>query len=201
LKQWQELARYLEENTAGTPTEDGRPLSLRQLRTAARKAQGAGYLGAAMSLAKRVLIDEPDDEKMNEIVAGASHQLAIVANGWPELAPAADKTDHQPRDRSVLSVLAQSVPMTSGGYATRSDGIFSILHSGGWDVVAVTRLGLPYAWSRGVGVRTVNQLDVVDEVESHRLYGDGVTHYPKRPLASCTEKFADGIASVAREHG
>lgn len=201
LKQWQELARYLEENTAGTPTEDGRPLSLRQLRTAARKAQGAGYLGAAMSLAKRVLIDEPDDEKMNEIVAGASDQLAIVANGWPELAPAADKTDHQPRDRSVLSVLAQSLPMTSGGYATRSHGILSSLHRRGWDVRAVTRLGFPFDWWRGIGERTVNRVDVVDEIEYHRLYEDGVTQYPKHPLDSFTEKFADGIASVAREHG
>nr|PZN00306.1 MAG: glycosyltransferase WbuB [Thermocrispum agreste] len=201
LQQWQELAAYLEENTAGTPSEDGRPLTLRQLRKAARKAQGSGHLAAAMSLAKRVLIDEPGDEKMNEMVASCSDQLAIVANGWPELAPAPEKTDHQPRKGAVLSVLAQSLPMTSGGYATRSHGILSSLHQRGWDVRAVTRLGFPFDWWRGIGERTVNRVDVVDEIEYHRLYDEGVTHYPKHPLEKFTERFTQGLVSLARDHG
>ena len=39
----------------------------------------------------------------------------------------------------MLSLLAQSLPHTSGGYATRSHGVLTGLAGIGWDVVAMTR--------------------------------------------------------------
>ncbi|MGH3467760.1 MAG: glycosyltransferase family 4 protein, partial [Thermocrispum sp.] len=202
VQAWDELAGYLDRHTTGKPSEDGRPLSIKQLRKAASEAQAAGRTDAAVSLAKRVLVDEPDDEKMTELVTSGADQLAVVADGWPALPPGVQAAgEHQVTDRSVLSVLAQSLPMTSGGYATRSHGILTGLHGRGWDVRAVTRLGFPLDWWRGIGERTVNRLDTVDEIDYHRLYDDGVSQYPKHPLKTYTERFADGIAGVAREHG
>lgn len=200
VKAWDELARYLDEHTTGWASEDGRPLTLPQLRTAARKAFAAGRTATAVSLAKRVLADEPDDPKMLDLVANGADQLDIVRDGWPAL-PAPAPSEHRPAARSVLSVLAQSLPMTSGGYATRSHGILTGLAARDWDVRAVTKLGFPLDWWRGAGDRTVSRLDTVDGIDYHRLYDDGVREYPKHPLVSYTERFADGIAGLADEHG
>jgi len=199
VKAWDELAGYLDENVTGPPSEDGRPLSVRQQRTAARQARAAGRTAAAVSLAKRVLIDEPDDLKMADLVADGSDQLAIVQDGWPAL-PAAGPSGHQPKDSSILSVLAQSLPVTSGGYATRSHGILTGLNARGWDVRAVTKLGFPLDWWRG-GDHTANPLETVDGIDYYRLYDEGVREYPKHPLSAYTERFAQGIAGLAGEHG
>ena len=62
--------------------------------------------------------------------------------GWA--GPPAGTAPYQPDPVAVLSVLAQSVPVTSGGYATRSHGVLTSLAARGWRVEAVTRLGFPY---------------------------------------------------------
>lgn len=195
LQEWPELARYLDEDES-----DSRPLSLGQLKSAAKRAKGKGRTAAAVLLAKQALAQESEDVRMTEIVADGTDQLGVVTAGWPE-PPVSSSGEREVDHEAVLSVLAQSLPLTSGGYATRSHGILTGLAARGWKVRAVTKLGFPFDWWRGgIGGRVVNELDVVDGIPYHRLYDPDVTEYPKYPLAEYTQRFADRIVAHATEH-
>jgi glycosyltransferase involved in cell wall biosynthesis len=196
---WDELAKFITHGSldgcGGTPPTD---LPLNDLRRAAGKALSAGHTSAAVTLARIVLAKRPDDEAARETFDYGSDQLNMIASGWT--AAPAGITPYQPRSTSVLSILAQSVPVTSGGYATRSHGVLTSLAARGWRVEAVTRLGFPYDRWPASDDRVVPASDTVDGITYHRILEDGVRRYPQYPLRSYVCRFADQVVQHAIRH-
>ena len=195
---WDELGRYLDGLHGDRQGITGLTI-VRRLRRAATKAFNDGNTAAAVSIARHVLAADPGDQKLRGSLDDGVDQVAIADKGWPELPPAG-ATPYEPSSQAVLSVLAQSLPFTSGGYASRSHGVLTGLASRGWDVRAVTRLGFPHTWWRGTGDREVTPVDEIDGIPYHRLVEEGVHDYPQHPLAAFTERFADRLVEQAVEH-
>jgi glycosyltransferase involved in cell wall biosynthesis len=197
---WDDLAAFVKGLSAPGMTADGKRagLPVKDIRRAALKAQSAGHLSAAVTLAGVALTVDPQDSFAQKIFDNGTDQLAILAAGWT---PATTRSiPHQPRPEAVLSVLQQSMPIRSGGYATRTHGQLTTLRVRGWDVRAVTRLGFPYdRWSQS-DTRVVPEVDIVDEIPYHHLLDVGVRNYPQFPLASYIDHFADGVAEHATTH-
>lgn len=163
----------------------------------ARRASVSGWSGLAATAAGHALEGGSDLDNAKLLIAQGQDLHAVLANGWsyPDLR---DGTAYEPRRGSVLSVLGQSLPIRSGGYATRSHGILTGLINEGWDMSAATRLGFPYdLWWSADDERTVNPVDVVDGVPYHRILKDGVRVYPRNPLDSYISDGGTGIAEVA----
>ncbi|MBD7994485.1 glycosyltransferase [Arthrobacter sp. Sa2CUA1] len=86
-----------------------------------------------------------------------------VFEGWaPSLAPV---RGYQPRERTVLHLLTNSLPYTGSGYAQRSHSLLTAQGEQGWNVHAVTRVGYPVQ----VGQLGARDTDVLDGVTYHRL--------------------------------
>lgn len=162
-----------------------------------KKANENGWTNLAAVAALHV-DDEEDEERRAALLATAADEEALLSTPWKPPSPA--PTAHEPDPRSVVSVLGQSLPLRSGGYATRSHGILTGLADQGWDMTAVTRLGFPFdMWWQPDDERVPAPVDVVDGVPYHRLLVDGVRHYPREPLPPYVEQGAEGIAALARE--
>jgi glycosyltransferase involved in cell wall biosynthesis/tetratricopeptide (TPR) repeat protein len=205
---WRDLVAFLdvyvpyaleEKSTAsGTESEPAFVARMLAAKRAANRAFAAGRTTAAISIARRILVVLPDDRRAREVLEQGSDQLSVVASGWPR--PPVLLTPYDPRPDAVVSVLAQSLPVTSGGYAARSHGVLTGLAARGWDVRAVTRLGFPYDWWRGHDDRGVTSLDLVDGIPYHRLYDEGVRDYPQYPLESYIGRYAERLSQHAMEH-
>src|SRR5690606_18382900 len=98
--------------------------------------------------------------------------------------------------KAALAVLSQSMPHTSGGYATRTHGVLTGLAARGRSIQAVTRLGFPYDRWKGSS-QTVPESDDVDGILYHRLL-DSRRRYPQHPLSGYVEETADGVERLAR---
>lgn len=166
---------------------------------AAKRALRAGNLSAAMVLADRAITHRRGQKDARAIHATASDQLAIAQHGWPVHQPASE-TPYTPDNRAVLSVLAQSLPHRSGGYATRSHGVITGLRDLGWHMEAVTRLGFPYDRWPVKSKTFVKAADVVDGITYNRLLEPGERVYDNTPMASYINRFAQGIAEHAVRH-
>ena len=197
---WDDLAAFVKGLSAPATTADGKRagLPVKDIRRAASKAQSAGHLSAAVTLAGVALTVDPQDSFAQKIFDNGTDQLAVLAAGWT---PAVARSmPHHPRPEAILSVLQQSMPIRSGGYATRTHGQLTTLRARGWDVRAVTRLGFPYdRWSKS-DTRVVPEVDIVDGIPYHRLLDVGVRNYPQFPLTSYIDHFADGVAQHAATH-
>lgn len=195
--------RLLADVAANHPVPTDAPLvhvkeAALELRRAASRALTAGYTAAAASLAEQSLALRPDDRYAQETWANASDQLAVVRDGWtPARRRATPAYDVDPR--AVLAVLSQSLPHTSGGYATRSHGVLTGLIAQGYAVRAVTRPGFPYDRWPSDDDRVVPASDDVDGVAYHRVLTEARA-YTQHPLASYIDTFAREIERHAREH-
>jgi glycosyltransferase involved in cell wall biosynthesis len=173
-------------------------LPISQVRNAAYKAFGMGRTSAAVTLSKLVLAARPEDPVAQQILLNGSDQLAVVAAGWSPAA--AEPTPYSSRRTAVLSVLSQSAPIQSGGYATRTHGLLVGLARKGWDIRAVTRLGFPYDRWKASDPRVVPEMDVVDDIPYYRLLEEGVREYPQYPLSSYIQRFSDRLVKHATAH-
>lgn len=163
----------------------------------ARRAARAGWLDTAQVITSR-LIETGKHKGARETHARVSDQIHLARTGWP--VDESQERSYEPTPHAVLSVLAQSLPHRSGGYATRSHGILTGLQGLGWDMLATTRLGFPYDFW-GVGdKRVVEEQDVVDTVTYRRLLEPGEREYSTTPMAGYIERFASRLEEVATEH-
>ena len=198
-RDWARLATYADDHPTTEPTVAARRASALELRKAAARALTAGATGSAERLAGHALALHPDDTFAQETWASAADQLRVVRDGWSAGTPAAAPR-YAARPEAVLSVLAQSLPHQSGGYATRSHGVLTGLDALGWDVEAVTRLGFPYdRWSKG-DTGTVPAYDVVDGIRYTRVLEGERRRYPQHPLHSYVDRYAAAIQQHARRH-
>jgi glycosyltransferase involved in cell wall biosynthesis len=191
---WAELESLLDAGSA----DRLRAVPVQDVARAAGRALKAGRTGLAVRLAGRVLERRPDHAQAQAVVQNGQDQLDLVAKGWarpPVAAPA-----YQSRPDAVLSVLSQSLPIRSGGYATRTHGVLTGLAARGWQVEAVTRTGFPYDRWPVADRRTVPESDLVDGIRYHRLLTEGRRKYPQYPLARYVGEMADGVERLARAH-
>jgi glycosyltransferase involved in cell wall biosynthesis len=196
---WDELVKFITggslDGSGGIPPTD---LPVNDLRRAASKALSSGHTSAAVTLASIVLGKRPGDAGARQTFEDGTDQLNVIAFGCAM--PAIGTTPYEPRRTAVLSVLAQSVPVTSGGYAARSHGVLTSLAARGWQVEVVTRLGFPYDRWPESDDRVVPTFDTVDGITYHRLLEDGVRRYPQYPLFSYVCRFADRVVEHAIRH-
>ncbi|GAA6525244.1 glycosyltransferase family 4 protein [Intrasporangium sp. DVR] len=165
------------------------------LRRLASRALKAGHLGDAAIIAEAVIRSAGGQPSARAVHVEATDKLGIVHTGWP-VEPAREPS-YDVNPRSTLSVLAQSLPHRSGGYATRSHGILVGLRRLGWDAAAVTRLGFPYdRWPR-TSTDVVPAFDVVDDVTYRRILEPDERVYPQTPMSSYIERFAHRIEDEA----
>lgn len=164
---------------------------------AAKQAFSEGKLEAAALLAEAVIDAHPSSGTVRDIHRKAMDHLQVVRTGWPADEAVSDP-GYDPDPVRTLSVLAQSLPHRSGGYATRSHGVLLGLRNRGWNATGLTRLGFPYdRWGRG-NTSEVPQLDVVDGVSYERLLEPGHRTYSNTPLSDYIERFARRIERVAK---
>ena len=198
-RSWARLAAYADDHPPVEPTVTARRAAALELRKAAARALTAGSTASAERLAGHALALHPDDAFAQETWASAADQLRVVRDGWTAGVPASGPR-YAARPEAVLSVLAQSLPHQSGGYATRSHGVLTGLDALGWDVEAVTRLGFPYdRWPKG-DTRQVPAYDVVDGIRYSRLLEGERRRYPQYPLGSYVDRYAAAIQQHARRH-
>jgi len=197
---WAELADYADGLPVVTDENPAQRSGAIELRKAAKRAVKAGYTESGRRLATQSLARRPADRFAQETLARASDQLMIAREGWtaPTVVPG---PAYEPSPRAVLSLLGQSMPHMSGGYATRSHGLLTGLASHGWDVEAVTRLGFPYdRWSK-TAPRRVAEVDEIDGIRYHRVLDDIVPGpYPDYPLATYVGRYAEAVVQHARRH-
>ena len=193
LQGWDELRELF-------AVQDTATLTVVPKRTAislARRAARSGWLDTAQVITGR-MIEMSNHVGARETHAQVSDQIHIGRTGWP--VDERQERSYEPAPRAVLSVLAQSLPHRSGGYATRSHGILTSLQGLGWDVLAATRLGFPYDfWGQG-DKRIVEEQDVVDTMTYRRLLEPGEREYATTPMAGYIERFARRVEEVATEH-
>jgi len=168
-----------------------------QVEIAARNAFRDGVTSSAAWLADRALRERPGAPGMAALRDEARDQLTTTS--WE--VPARQPVAYEARPRAVLSLLGQSLPIRSGGYATRSHGLLTGLAGRGWDMYAATRLGFPFdLWWKADDPRTVAPVDVVDGISYHRLLTPGVRTYPRYPLTEYVEQSAQMVSHLATEH-
>ncbi|WP_420113208.1 glycosyltransferase family 4 protein [Pseudactinotalea sp.] len=100
-----------------------------------------GDLRLSTALAERVLERHPRDPVMRRTATLGRSGLDSLEHGWAP--PPARDTAGGPHDRRVHYLLHSSLPHTSLGYATRTQGLLRALREGGWDVRGVTQPGYP----------------------------------------------------------
>lgn len=183
---------------AQEPKDAWLDLAPKHARQIATRAAAAGWDDIALTVADAALSQDPTSEALQRLAGDARDVLDITTAGWsyPERA-----VSTQNASRTIVSVLGQSLPIRSGGYATRSHGLLTSLRANGWDVQAVTKWGFPYdLWWDADDDRTVAERDVVDGVPYHRIIEPGRTDYPRLPLATSVAGTAAGVESLARTH-
>jgi glycosyltransferase involved in cell wall biosynthesis len=194
LGEWDLLADLLDPRSR--PAGDPAPkLAAGPASRAAQSALRAGRTSAAVRIAQAVLEQRPDNPRALKVLENGQDQLDVVAHRWQP--PALASPSYEPRPRAALAVLSQSLPLRSGGYATRTHGVLTGLVARGWDVEAVTRRGFPYDRWPTSDPRTVAPFDEVDGVRYHRLLDDGIRRYPQYPLREYVGAMADGVVDIA----
>lgn len=197
--EWALLADWVDEhpvNRAGAPVHIA--AAALELRRAAAGALKKGRARIAERLAAHALALAPDDTWARDTWTTAHDLVDVVDHGW-RFTPVNPTRRYLPREDAVLSVLAQSLPHTSGGYATRTHGVLTGLAARGWDVRAVTRPGFPYdRWPTG-DRRTVEPIDVVDGITYQRLLTND-RRYPQFPLQGYIDRYTQRLEVIAREH-
>ncbi|MGB3762003.1 MAG: glycosyltransferase, partial [Ornithinimicrobium sp.] len=169
----------------------------KEVSRAAARALKDGWVDEAAVIADCAIRSGTGMNQARAVHAQAMEQQFVIRSGWPVELPRERR--YEPDRRSTLTVLAQSLPHRSGGYATRSHGILTGLRARGWEPQVVTRLGFPYdRWSSS-NTDEVSDKDVVDGVAYTRLLEPGERAYPTTPIASYIERFTARIMAHATQ--
>ncbi len=166
------------------------------LRAALKRAWQDGAVTATLEIISFIESAGLSDDESRSIKAEAADFKKLLNSTWelPDRRRPRVVGAHQ----RVISVLGQSLPLRSGGYATRSHGVLTALAARGWDMSAVTRLGFPYdLWRSTDDERPVAASDIVDGIRYDRLLPDGAAEYRRHPLHSYVDRFADELMALA----
>ncbi|MEK8031852.1 glycosyltransferase family 4 protein [Ideonella sp. DXS29W] len=110
------------------------------LAAACRVAYEAADLSLASAWAGKLAAITPPSDADRALMAAIAGRIELLAR-LDRPGPARPGWTQEPR--RVLAMLAFSMPFTSNGYATRSNGLLSAVRAAGWDVQPFTRPGYP----------------------------------------------------------
>jgi PEP-CTERM/exosortase A-associated glycosyltransferase len=146
-----------------------------------------GDLRLSTRLARRVIERSPGAAEMRRIATRGGARLAMLERGWQP--PPRSESPAEPSDaRRVHYLLHSSLPYTSLGYATRTQGLLHALRGQGWDVRGVTQPGYPET------VISPARRDDVDGVPYVRLPMAGAL--PHWPVESMVEAYRSALTPL-----
>lgn len=120
--------------------------------------------------------------------------LDLYNNGF-NLTVVDHSVSYVPEKSKVLYLLHNRLPYNSGGYATRSHGLLTGVHSFGWNIQGVSRLGYP--WDK-MSEKEFNALDIVDEITYHTLMKDAIG-LGKLPLKDYLIEYVNELLEFAKK--
>lgn len=127
-----------------------------------------GELQLAVGICEKFNFQHPKFEHWRDLISIAENGLVI-----PE-----HKKSFKAYNKKITYLLYNSLPVHSGGYATRSHGIISNLMCKGISPYVMTRLGYPYDLNKFKNRELVDQ-EIYDGITYYRLVeGDGLNFIP-----------------------
>jgi glycosyltransferase involved in cell wall biosynthesis len=121
--------------------------------------------------------------RIDKLRGGLANQIAVL-----ELIEARQPHAFTPVGNRICYMLHNSLPYSSGGYATRSHGVATGLRDAGFDVHVMTRPGYPQDIVTGLEEQIVPEIDEIDGIPYRRTFEP-----PRRSL-----KFVNYVPEAAR---
>lgn len=121
--------------------------------------------------------------RIDKLRGGLANQIAVL-----ELIEARQPQAFAPVGNRICYMLHNSLPYSSGGYATRSHGVATGLRDAGFDVHVMTRPGYPQDIVTGLEEQIVPEIDEIDGIPYRRTFEP-----PRRSL-----KFVNYVPEAAR---
>lgn len=125
-------------------------------------------------LLKTIAGDNPTQQQRKLLWSSPDHLLTLVEQ-VPEYN---SQSSYKPIQGKVCYVIHNSLPYSSGGYATRGQGLLKGLLDQGIDIYGLTRPGYPHDISQ-IAVKDIAKKDEIDGVVYKRLYSPSRRDYSK----------------------
>lgn len=146
---------------------NGSDVSASHLVQAAQYLRRRGHLRQAGEVLDRARRDYPDHELAEKIRRGVAGNLVLLDQGLP-MGNGRRRAAYEAVPNRAAYLLHNSLPHTSGGYATRTHGLLTGLKDHGWEMIGVTRLGYPDDRLDEVPEDLPNE-DMIDGIPYQRL--------------------------------
>ncbi|WP_010200821.1 glycosyltransferase family 4 protein [Psychrobacter sp. PAMC 21119] len=117
-----------------------------------------------IALLRMIAGDNPTSRQRKLLWSTPSH-LITLASQVPERQ---QSMAYEPTPGKICYVIHNSLPYSSGGYATRGHGLLTALKGQGLDIYAITRPGYPHDISQ-VQIEDITPADRIDDVVYKRL--------------------------------
>jgi glycosyltransferase involved in cell wall biosynthesis len=191
---WGAIRALRDENPAagldlGLTLLDAFPLRRFRL-TMLRYLNQAGDIRRARALSEHVALEDQSAERTRDIFRARER---LLDNGFT-LPSGSAEPGYIPAVRRGFYLLHNSLPIDSGGYATRTHGLVCNMRRHGWDVECVTRLGYPLDIRSG-GWAPPRQ--VVDGVPYYRIKDRG-SSYRRVDAEQYLKLNAEAVLRLAR---
>ena len=168
---------------------------LRAFFWAAQRAQAYTQSCDTILELEKIYGDKPtpvQQDLLQKLKAAPAYQLSVLK----ETTPVRISKISSIRDR-ICYVLHNTLPYSSGGYATRSHGVATGLKKAGWDIAVLSRPGFPLDIKPELTEPDIVATDSIDGIAYNR------TLYPKRAGMTARDYMlaaADAIETKLREH-
>lgn len=116
---------------------------------------------------RKAVVDPAEEAWLDARRKQVSNRPIVVSRLLTELA-VKNPPQYQPVTGRILYVLHNSLPYSSGGYATRGHGLLQGMRQIGYDMVCVTRPGFPTDIIE-IEPEDVAPIDEVDGIQYHRI--------------------------------
>ncbi|MEP1231391.1 MAG: glycosyltransferase [Litorimonas sp.] len=133
------------------------------IKSAALEAYRSGSLRSSAFEAERLLITP----RFVKLIGNVRSSLELLQDGFHFIPKATSSME--PKPNRGLYFLHNSLPINSGGYATRSHGILTHVNQQGFEISGVTRLGFPHDRGKAYADKSYDVKDNVDGVDYFRL--------------------------------
>ena len=136
-------------------------------------------------------ISDYDKERLHRMKNSPAYQLALLQLVEPKKKPTLDIIQNR-----ICYVLHNSLPYSSGGYATRAHGVAKGLKDVGFEIIALTRPGFPLDVKPELHANDVPLSNIIEEISYFRI------HHPQRKdntLSKYIEEAARAIETKLME--
>lgn len=156
-----------------------------------RALQAAGHVHLPLRLLQ---LSGKSGEKLRGIREQLERNSEILSNGVSVRIPSVSAASGATEIDS-LYLLHNSLPHSSGGYATRTHGLLAGLRDHGRTVVGVTRPGFPNSGKVFQQKDDIEARDVIDGIEYHRSMGE-VEALPRSDLSGFVQTYSKMLEPV-----